>query len=148
MNTYVIYRVLHIAMVATWFGLVLGLPGSLKRANRRSPEAIQHASREALRRITLSLGFGVLSLVTGLVVIFHLGGFGVVHRNIHTGLGLVVISLIVVAAVTRPAALKLARLTGEAVEMDRARPLIVRIAVSSGVFQLLWLVTLVLMYLR
>ena len=149
MFTYVFLRVLHVAAIAVWFGLVLGFPGLLKRGQRSGPDAFRLAAEETARRLKLALIFGGVSLATGLIMIFHMGGFGVIHRNIHSGLGIVVVSLAVLFFATRPAVNKLVRLSGDSsADLDSARPSIVRVAISSGVFQLLWLVTLVLMYWR
>jgi hypothetical protein len=149
--TYIALRVLHIAFAATWFGLPIGSTGATKRALGRDVAAVRAALLEANRRENASLVFGVLTLVTGVVLVFDLGGFGAIPASYHLALTLILVMLALSLVLLRPTGAKLQALANDPsfrLPDETARSLVKRLTIGSGVMQLLWLVILVLMYYR
>lgn len=144
----IILLVLHIAVAATAFGISLGGPASLRRARAAGTEVFRHAVAEANRRGKIGGICGVLTLLTGLALIFNGGGFGAVGVNIHIALAVLLVMLGLGFGMLKPAGGKLAGLVGQGDKDAEIDALLGRLAAGSGVMQLLWLTVLALMFLK
>jgi len=141
-----ILYVAHVAVVATAFAVTLPAGGALRRASGQSRDVKAAAATLATRTDALAGFFGVLALVTGLTLILRLGGFSVVAPAIHAGMAIVLVMIAFGALFMRPAGRRIVA----AVDQDdsawtAARK---RFAMGDGILQALWLVVLVLMYLK
>lgn len=130
--------VLHLLLAATWFGTRLGVGGRLRRGLERGGTAALEAIADAARQQRWALAAGVLTLATGLGLLFLLGGFRGSPPRLHIGLGLTLLALIAELALVYPALRRL----GVPAQAAAGRK---RVAVGSGIVHLLWVATLVAM---
>ena len=146
----IVLLVVHIASAAMIFAAPMGTTGSLRRAlSSGNDEVLRSAAKDAALRGRLG-GMGALStLVTGLILIFVMGGFGAVRPQIHAALALMLAAIAFHVTFLRPALLRF----GAAVSTsppDRAvcENVIKRLAMGTGIGHLMWVVILVLMLHR
>jgi len=139
----------HISAAAMLFGAPMGLVGSVKRALAAGDEALKLAATDAQRRGKLAGIGSMLTLLTGLALIFNAGGFGAVSTNYHAALAVMLGAIGFSAGVMRPSTAGLVA-AASAVPVDRsgAQAAVKRLAMGSGVLHSLWLVTLFLMLYR
>ena len=136
--------ILHIACAAVWFGASLPVPGMVRRG-LAGPADAKWMVGEVERLMRVSLIFGIVTIITGLILVLEAGGFQVVPHTIHWALllafGLLTVQLIAGKGIWQP--LKRIILDGS----DRAplAGLQKRLAMTSGIRQLLWIVILALM---
>jgi len=87
---YTIYylRLVHILSIAVWFGPKLLVPADVRRAIGDGDAAVA----SAIQRINLvqkvAISASMVTLASGLVMIFRLGGFAAVPTRIHAGFGM------------------------------------------------------------
>jgi hypothetical protein len=146
MTKYQILMVIHIACTAVWFGGFISIPGRLRRGLKAGGAEAKCLVAETGRSLKLSLVFGALTFITGLVLVFYFGGFAKVPKTIHMGMGLVLLMLIL-EALNRVTFGALAKEV-EAGNESRVGSLKARLAMSLGFEQLLWIVVLALMILK
>lgn len=137
--------VLHIGSAATAFGLGLPTPGALRRATGRGKDVMVAAAAEVNRAGRLAGIFGLATLATGLALVFYKGGFKAVSPGIHGAILLVLTMVVLGHFVQKPAgvALTAAAEAGDGAAWDKGRK---RWAMVEGILQLLWVITLALMY--
>ena len=145
MSTYQILLVLHIACIAVWFGGSISLPGRLRRGLAAGDAEFKLVAAEIARGFRLSLMFGILTLVTGLILVSDRGGFAHVSKAIHMGLGLTMLMLLLEFFINRPASNRISQIMINGEDRTLIKPLKTRLAISSGIGQLLWLIVLGLM---
>ncbi len=148
-SVYNILLVLHIASAAVLFGGAMGLTRNL-RLHLESPRPVFLAvTEEASRRDRLIGIFAIATLLTGVLLIFTVGGFGAVRVGIHIALTLMLVMVAVSATVMRPHTARLVKLAQlETLDREAARRSIRAMTIGQGVIHLLWLVILVLMIVR
>ena len=142
-----VLKFVHLFTMAAWIGSSMFAPADIRRTFAGNGDFA--ALRERMRSIgRVAMGSGALTFLSGLALIFALGGFGTVTPAIHIGLVTGLVTAIVGGA-------GIGRTWGEidkklAANADPASlaPLVRRIGILSHVFHLLWLVTLVLMVFR
>ncbi len=144
--TYLVLVVLHIACAATMFGIALPVGSALGRATTAGRDVKAAAAAMANRVNSISGLFAVLTIGFGLALVFYRGGFKAVPPTIHGALGLMLIMLVVGAVIERPTVKRLTVAADKSNEEWAA--LRKRYAMSTGILQLLWLVTLVLMFVK
>lgn len=138
--------VLHISAAALLLGAPLGLSRNLKASLDAGKAAFQLAAQDAARRGSIAGGSAILTLLTGLALIFIAGGFGRVPLNFHVALLVMLIAFAVVAAMVRPSITQIVALAGsETLDKETALKHIKKQAMGTGIVHLLWLVNLVLM---
>lgn len=144
---YVLLVVLHISFAAVAFGAPLGSPGSVRRARAISRDALLHAANEAMRRGQMAGISGIGILLTGLGLIFYRGGFAIVPHNFHAALGIGLFLVVFGVAFQRPTGARLieAATKGDDAGITKGQKLL---GMGAGITQLMWLVTLVLMFVR
>jgi hypothetical protein len=90
--------------------------------------------------------FSILTLLTGLGLIFVVGGFGAVPINIHISLTLMLIALAVSITLMRPATGRLVELTqAESLNVEAATAAVRKLTMGQGILHLLWIVILTMM---
>ncbi len=143
---YLLLIVLHVGSAATAFGLGLPTAGALRRATGRGRDVMASAAAEVNRAGRLAGIFGLSTLLTGLALVFYRGGFKVVSPAIHGAILLVLTMVVLGHLVQKPAgvALTAAAEAGDGAAWDKARK---RWAMVEGILQLLWVVTLALMFI-
>jgi hypothetical protein len=141
--------VLHISFTAAWFGMMVVMAGGLSEGLRGDVAVLRSSAAQAHKRVTLSLVLGALTLLSGLVLIFRMGGFKALTPNFHMALGLVVLMLLFSVVFVWPAGKRLRALAFDPqlrLPSETGTKLRKRLAIGSGILQLLWVVVLVLMY--
>ncbi len=103
---------------------------------------------EVGRTLRVSLIFGVLTIVSGLVIIFYKGGFGTVSKYIHIGLGVTFLMVIHEFFVMQTIWKRLRKVFVEGGDRALIPSLRIRLTISRGVHQLLWLTVLLLMLMQ
>lgn len=149
MLPYLILKTIHILSAAAWFGTELSLSGDVRRTIERGRPHTDLLPERVNRSGKIALIAGVLTLGTGLGLIFNMGGFANVRPNIHAGFGLTLLLFAVGVGLTLPTWRRIeAILTAEGGDLAEARRLAGRFAMFHGIEHLLWLVVLVLMVFR
>ena len=89
-NVYTIYcvRLVHILSIAVWFGPKLLVPLEVRRAIGAGPGVLTSAVRgvDLVQKVTITAS--MVTLASGLGMIFLFGGFGAVPARIHIGFGM------------------------------------------------------------
>ncbi|MEN9579443.1 MAG: hypothetical protein RJA70_2452 [Pseudomonadota bacterium] len=146
----VLLLVIHIAAAAVIFAAPLGSVGSLRRALAGGDAAVMRsAAKDAAVRAGLASAGSLVTLATGLALIFLMGGFGVVRPQIHAALGLLLLAIGFSLGFVKPAGrrLGLAALAEPPDKLGFGREL-TKLRVGAGVLHLLWTTVLVLMVYR
>ena len=147
-------RLLHFLFMALWIGVSMSMPGDVKRSfadgvpGKRELELLAGRGRLAG---TISTVGGVGTLVTGLAMIFMLGGFGKVSIAIHISLLLAIFLAILGGGFIGGTWNKiLAKLgpDGTGATREEIEPMLKRFRIYSMLFKTVWLVILFLMVFR
>lgn len=145
----IIVLVLHISAAAFLIGVPTGTVRNLKANLQLGKDAFKQATEDASRRGKLAGMSSLLTLATGLTLIFMAGGFGSVPLNFHMALTLMLVAIVLSAVLIRPTITKLAQLAlVEPIDKGAALGLTKRIAMGTGILHLLWLIMLTLMFVR
>lgn len=138
--------VLHIASAAVLFGGAMGLTRSLRQHLSSSNEIFLALARDAVRKNRVTGIFSILTLLTGLMLIFLVGGFANVRFTIHIALTLMLVAIAVGAVVMTPQISRLVALAErDPLDRDGASKAIKRLTIGQGIIHFLWLVILALM---
>lgn len=141
-----IFVILHIITGAAWFGMGLRLTAKARNAIAAAEAGGAILADDTRRTVRFMGYFIVLTFVFGLVAIFLGGGFGFYDSKYHTSILLVLILVALQFALIAPSWGKLhGALASAPVDLGAAEQLRKRIAMSTGIAHLLWLVVLVLM---
>ena len=145
--TNLILMVIHIAVAAVTFAVTLTMGGAIRRAAGQSRDVKVAIAALASRANMVAGIFGALTFLSGFALIFYRGGFKVISPTIHVAVTLVLFMIVFGALFMTPTAKKL---TAAAESGDEAGWLAAkkRWAMGDGILQLLWLVTLVLMFIK
>jgi hypothetical protein len=149
---YLSLRFVHITFMALWIASG-GFAGSdVRRTLATGDPAQVPLLRVRMQRFAILGGVSSLvTILTGIALIFALGGFGKVPVAIHVGLTLGVILGIVGGAGIGGTWRKIDALLGPAgapSDPSAVAALVKRLSMHTGIFHLLWLTTLVLMVFR
>ncbi len=146
---YIPLLVLHISSAALLLGATTGMLRNLRRTAALGKEAFALAVEDAGGRAKVMMKAGPTTLLTGLGLIFLLGGFAVVPLNIHIALALMLLAQVVSVTVMRPAMGRLLKIAGEPVfDPGAVSAPLKKLAMGQGILHLLWLSMLVLMLVR
>jgi len=137
---------IHVLGAAVWFGPKLFWPRRL-RTGLASAESAKVVVPAIARELRVTSAGAVLVFATGLALIFLHGGFKAVPPRIHAGLGLTLVAFTAGLAVSLPALVALWRHVEQG-DLEKARPLVKRIAIGEAIEHTCWLATLVLMVWR
>lgn len=140
-----LFVILHVITASAWFGLGLLLPRQARAVveSGRSSDALATVTGRSVFLMTL---FAVLTFVLGLLALFTGGGFGVYGWPYHTSITLILLLVL--------AQFFLIRRSWSTIESavdtdpDAARDAVTRLTMGTGIGHLLWLATLLLMFVR
>lgn len=137
---------LHISFAATLLGAPLGLTRNLKTALKAGHDAFKVAAKDANIRGKVT---GISALVTtamGVGLIFYKGGFGAISKSYHMSLGLMLVAIFVGMFVQGKAINQVVALAeAPTLDTEAATKPIKKLAMGSGIVQLIWAVILFLM---
>ena len=151
MVTYVVLRVLHITLAALWFGAPLGVVKLLRNGLEGGPDTFRMSAASGSKRGAMAGIAGILTLLTGLIIVFHMGGFGSVAPQIHGAIVVAVVILGISIGVLKPMGAKLSEIAEKGLDDEgraRAEAILKKMGPISHGIHGLWLVLLVLMYWR
>jgi len=151
MFVYVLLRVLHITCAALWFGAPLGLVRLLKDGLAGGPDAFRMSTAVGARRGAVTGIAGVLTLLTGLAIVFHMGGFGSVAPQIHGAIAIAVVMLGISVGLLKPMGARLSAIAEKGLDDEgraQAEAILKKMGPISHGIHGLWLLLLVLMYWR
>jgi len=141
--------IVHVSFAAVLFGAPMGLVGNVRRALRAGDEALRIAAIDAMRRARMAGISSLVTLLTGIALIFVMGGFGSVATHIHAALGVMILAVAFSAAVMRPNSAKLvAAAQAQPADRTAAESALKKLAMGSGVLHLLWVILLTLMFYK
>lgn len=136
----------HIAFAAALFGAPLGMVRNIKNSLAAGPQAFKAAAADAQVRAKVAGASSVLTLLTGVGLIFVKGGFSGVSKSYHISLTLMLVLVVVGVALLRPTVDKIAAAADAAtIDAAAAGKLVKRLAMGTGIVHLLWAVLLFLM---
>ena len=139
-------KTIHIVGATLWFAYPLGQARSLRLASSADQSHWEQAVAECLRRVKLSFVMGILTTGAGaLLVFFMYGSLGNAPSQLHGALALVILML----GCTLFGQLPLVTVEPEELPCAESRQTMIKgLARWTGIIHFLWLITLVLMYVR
>jgi len=147
-TTYLVLKIVHLLGMAAWFGASSTTPGDIKRtliAGR--PHTVLLVQRvDRVARFTV--GAAILTVLSGLALVFTVGGFARVPPRIHAGLGLTLLLFALGAATAHPTWKRIKAGLARGDEPASLLPLARRFMILFNVEQAMKLVILVLMVWR
>jgi hypothetical protein len=145
----VLVLVVHVSTAALLLGAPLGLVRSARTALGRSSDAFKLATQDAAFKAKLAGMGSMLTLLSGLGLIFLGGGFAIVPKNFHAALALMLVAFGVSLTVMRPNTLRLVDASlKEPIDEPAARAALRKLGMGSGILHALWLTMLTLMFVR
>lgn len=145
----IIVLVIHVSAAAILVGASAGLVRNLKRTLDLGAAAFLVAAEDCARRAKLMGMSSILTIATGLGLIFMLGGFARAPINFHIALALMLGAIGFSSVFMRPRAMKLLSVAKtEPFDKDLALGTIKKMAMGQGILHLLWVTTLTLMFVR
>lgn len=151
MSIYVLLRVVHIFCAALWFGAPLGVVKLLKTGLEGGADTFRLAAAVGAKRGAMAGIAGILTLVTGVTIIIHMGGFGVVASQIHAAMLVAVVMLGISLAVLKPLGSQLSEIAAKKLDDEgrgRARAILKKMGPITHSIHAMWLLLLILMYWR
>ncbi len=143
---YKILLILHIACAALLFGGGIGMVRNLKRCLQAGKAAFLPATEDAAKRGKIMGLASFATLLTGLALIFTVGGFKAIPVTIHIALTLMLVAIGVSSALIRPHTMKLVKyVAAENLDSAAIEKSIKKIAMGTGILHLIWITILVLM---
>jgi hypothetical protein len=149
-SLWIVLVVFHITFAASAIGLNAVATAALRRARSASSEVFQHVVGETNWRGKMSGIAGVLTLLSGLGLIFKNGGFGAVTVNFHIALGLILVMIALGFGFIKPTGAKLAAAAAKANDpkAPEVAALLSKLGIGLHVIQMLWFTILVLMFVK
>ncbi len=138
---------IHVLSASCWFAPRLFWPRRLRAALAAGPEAARVAVPAVAREMNFTTASALLTIATGVAIIFMHGGMKAVPPRIHTGLLLTLIAFFAGLALGLPAIVKM-RAAVERGAIAEAQPLVKRLAIGAMIEHTCWLATLVIMVWR
>jgi len=144
MTNYDAYRIVHILFAALWIGARMATSGDARRTLEKGKPCTELLAGRMRRAATLDAVAGIVTVVSGFLLLGAMGGMAAVKAGVHIGLTAGVLCLLASLFLVTPAGSKV-RAGIEADDLDAARAASKRFAAFLGVQHLLWLVALVAM---
>lgn len=141
----VLVLVVHIAAAAVVLGASLGWGRALRQAAGAGAAAWEVVLGDVSRRLILVRVTSMMTLFTGVGLIFLSGGFAVVPKTYHIALTLMLAAVAWVMFLLAPAVKALKQVQ---VGPSNSAVNVGRVAMGTGVVHAIWLVLLVLMFVR
>jgi hypothetical protein len=142
--TFDLVKLLHILSMAVWFGIGLMVAGDVRKTLARGKPHTELLGARVGRTLMIEVVAGLVTIASGLGLIFLRGGMKGVPPRIHAGLGLAIASYALLLVVIRPAASRIDELL-EKGDGNELRDLSKRLAMTTGIDHALKLAILVLM---
>jgi hypothetical protein len=142
--------VVHVTAAAYLFGGSAGIARPLRRNLELGAQALAVAAEDAVRRARYLGMSSLMTVMTGVSLIFaSYPSFGAAPKNFHAALGIMIVSIGISLGLLRPT-------TKALFELSRAQPFdpggvrgqLKKLAAAQGMMHLLWLINLVLMFVR
>lgn len=146
-NLFSALRLLHFLGMAVWFAGALAIGGDVRKTIARGKPHTDVLADRIDRSVVVGLIAALVTVGSGLGMIFGLGGFGAVGPRIHAGFSLAIVTIAVEVMGLRPTIARLRAALGAGDGKD-LRAIASRIAMFAGITHSLKLVTLVLMVFR
>ncbi|MBL9024982.1 MAG: hypothetical protein JNL21_22490 [Myxococcales bacterium] len=146
-NLFSAIRLLHFLGMAVWFAGALSIATDVRKTIARGKPHTEILAPRVSRTLDIGVIAGVVTIVSGLGMIFALGGFKAISPRIHAGFGLAIVTLAVEIILLKPAVGRLGEALGSG-DGRELRPMAGRIAMFAGITHALKLVILVLMVFR
>ncbi len=146
-NVFSAIRLLHFLGMAVWFASALSIGGDVRKTIARGKPHTDVLADRVDRQINIGLIASLVTIGSGLGLIFALGGFASVGPRIHAGFSLALVTVAVEVLGLRPTVGRLRAALGAGDGRD-LRALTGRVAMFAGITHSLKLVTLVLMVFR
>ena len=140
-------RLVHIAAMAAWFAPIVFVAGDARRTIEAGGDLAGLRVRMG-RGGAMAAGSGIVTVLTGVALIFAMGGFGAVPVPIHIGLTLGVVMWLFGAIGIGGTVRKLDAAIAAGSSKDQLLPFARRLSMLTGIFHLLWLTILALMVFR
>jgi hypothetical protein len=144
---YQILLILHVVAMATWFGVGLSQPRRARAALSGPADTAKVVLASITREVRIIGAAAATTILSGLALIFVRGGFAAMPPRIHIGLALALVAALVGGLGAGRTFAKINTML-ETRPPSEALPLAKKLSAYAGVFQLLWLVVLVLMLWR
>lgn len=142
-----VLKLVHILSMSVWFASGLFVAGDVRRTLARGKPHTELLTGRLVRVVNASMIAGLLTLGTGMGLIFANGGFKGVGPQIHAGLGLSLVAFTVLLTLIRPAVVDLDRIIEKGDGRD-VRSVTRKIAIATGIDHLLKLVVMTLMVVK
>lgn len=144
---YASLKLLHILGMTAWFAANLFAPGDARRSVASGKDL--DGLRDRLRRGSVVGGIGAfVTVTTGFGLIAILGGFGKVPHAIHAGLLLALVAWAIAGVGVGGVVRTLDAAIASGASADVLQGHVKRLAIMSGIFQAVWLLTLITMVYR
>lgn len=140
-------RFVHIAAMAAWFAPMVFMAGDARRSIEAGGDLAPLRARLGRSGTIAGVG-GMLTLITGVALIFAMGGFGAVPIAIHVGLTLGIVMWALGAFGMGGTSRKLDAAIAAGAPKEQLLALARRMSALTGVFHLLWVATLGVMVFR
>ena len=145
---YFTLRLLHILSMATWLGASLFQAGDLRHSLAGGPEGLPGLRDRMNRTNRVAAIMGLLTITTGLALIYALGGFGAVPTSIYVGLGIATLMMLVGGGAIDGTWKQIEKRLDGGDPPESLAGLARRLTIATGVVQAMWLTTLVMMVFR
>lgn len=146
--TLITLRFLHITFMALWIGALSFVSGDVRRTiSATGPNVELLAARLRSYNRMANLG-GIVTIITGFLLIFEIGGFKVVPKSIHSGIIVAIAMMGVQGALISRNARIVAQELAKGTPGESLKPQMKKVLIGAGVFHTLWLVAVILMVFR
>lgn len=142
---YYVVKILHIISMSVWFGSALSWVRDIKKSLEMGEPHLKPMVSRINTGSIISSASGILTILTGIGFVFFKGGFGAVPVRIHIGMTFALAMFVVGVFVMRPTWAKIEGIVASNGDLTMAKDYTKRIAMLSGIFQLLWLLSLITM---
>lgn len=141
----ILVLIVHVAAAAVVLGASLGWGSALRKASEAGAQAWEVVLADVFRRLALVRATALMTLFTGVGLIFLSGGFKVVPMTFHIALTLMIVAVGWTMFFVAPAvnALKKVQIGTPSSPINLGK-----VAMGTGVLHAVWLVLLVLMFVR
>lgn len=148
-TTRTVLLIFHIAAAALLFGTGTGIVRTLKKSAQVGGRTLLIAAEDAARRSSIMSGASLFTIATGVALIFNMGGFAVAPKNFHTALLVMLGAIAVSLSLLKPAAARIeAQAKSDNIDQAVVSVAIKKMAMGQGILHLLWIILLVLMFVR
>lgn len=138
-------KIVHVAAASVWIGGGLTAPRDIRRTLTLGPPHVDELMPR-LRTIAKIMNHSaLLTLLSGIAIVFAVGGFAHVPHRIHVGLLLTLLAVAAGRWIIRPAIGEIARATKSPVDRGQIDRIMVRFQLGNGIEHALRLAVLVLM---